>query len=273
MPSRSGDMTRPTKEPEFRKTEVAADDRFRRFEYPGRDFPFYNGLPIRISAAQWLFLMVMVAVGFLALVVPFPVYTRDLGQFVPAILFFAIPLAALAIVTPKHWTAIFRKVGGRDVMWMVVFAVINMAVSLGAAVVVTGIFGTTTNPAVSALATMTVAERILFYLRTIPQLFGEELLTVLPFLALMTLLSHRMGLSRKMAIVVALLVVAVAFGLLHLPTYGWNIQQSVIVIGLARLILLLPYIKTKNIWVSAGAHVLNDWTLFTVTILGAGLGM
>jgi len=264
-------MADPSKEPEFSETQLSADERFKRFEYPGRDFPFYNGLPAGLSGAQWLFVLVMVAVGFLALSAPFPLFADVWGQFIPAMLFFAIPLAALAIVTPRHWTAIFRKVGGRDILWMVVFAVINMAVSLSAAAVVTGIFGTTTNPAVSALATMTAAERILFYLRTIPQLFGEELLTVLPFLALMTLFSVRMGLSRKTSIVWASLVAALVFGLAHLPTYGWNIQQSVIVIGLARLVLLLPYIKTKNIWVSTGAHVLNDWTLFTVTILGASL--
>jgi len=272
MPSsRSGGVGGPTKAPEQSEGEVPASQTFKRFEYPGRDFPFYNGLPIKISAAQWLFLMVTVAVGFLALVVPFPVYTRDLGQFVPAILFFAIPLAGLVIVTPQHWTAIFRRISGRDVMWMVVFAVINIVVSLAVGFAVSAVFGTTENPAVNALAGMTTAERILFYLKTIPQLFGEELLTVLPFLALLTFLCRRMRLSRKTVIIVASLVVAVAFGLLHLPTYGWNVQQSVIVIGLARLILLLPYIKTKNIWVSTGAHVLNDWTLFTVTILGAGL--
>jgi CAAX protease family protein len=264
-------MADPDEEPESGVSHVPADDRFRRFEYPGRDFPFYNGLPIGISASQWLFLMVMVAVGFLALVVPFPVYTRDLGQFVPAILFFAIPLAGLVIVTPKHWTAIFRRISGGDILWIVVFAVINLVVSLGAAFVVEGVFGTTTNPAIYALAVMTTAERILFYLKTIPQLFGEEVLTVLPFLALLTLLTHRTRASRKVAIVATSLVVAIAFGLLHLPTYGWNIQQSVIVIGLARLVLLLPYLKTKNIWVSTGAHILNDWTLFTVALLGAGL--
>ena len=37
----------------------------------------------------------------------------------------------------------------------------------------------------------------------------------------------------------------------------------------ARLILLLPYIMTKNIWVSTGAHILNDWTLFIIALLGA----
>jgi membrane protease YdiL (CAAX protease family) len=28
---------------------------------------------------------------------------------------------------------------------------------------------------------------------------------------------------------------------------------------------------TKNLWVSTGAHILNDWTLFSLQLLGAGL--
>lgn len=33
-----------------------------------------------------------------------------------------------------------------------------------------------------------------------------------------------------------------------------------------RIVLLLPYVITRNIWVSTGAHILNDWAIF-------GLGM
>lgn len=43
------------------------------------------------------------------------------------------------------------------------------------------------------------------------------------------------------------------------------------VIGTARLVLTLPWIMTKNIWVSTGAHIANDWLLFSVTLFGAGL--
>lgn len=82
----------------------------------------------------------------------------------------------------------------------------------------------------------------------------------------------RMKLSRKTSIVLAWLLSAVLFGMAHLPTYGWNLFQCLVVIGSARLILLLPYIKTKNIWVSTGAHIINDWTFFGLTILLAGLG-
>ena len=52
---------------------------------------------------------------------------------------------------------------------------------------------------------------------------------------------------------------AVWFGAAHLPTYDWNLGQAIIVIGAARLVLTLAFIRTKNLWVSFGAHVLNDW--------------
>ena len=33
--------------------------------------------------------------------------------------------------------------------------------------------------------------------------------------------------------------------------------------------LTLAYIRTKNLWVSFGAHVLNDWVTFTFALLAA----
>jgi hypothetical protein len=33
----------------------------------------------------------------------------------------------------------------------------------------------------------------------------------------------------------------------------------------------MAYMKTKNIWVSTGAHILNDWSLFGLSLLGARL--
>jgi CAAX protease family protein len=98
---------------------MADEDRFNRFEYPSGDFPYYNGLPVGISGREWLFILGMVLLGFLALVAPVPLFAGRIGQFIPAILFFAIPLAGLAVVAPRYWTALFRRVGGRDILWMV----------------------------------------------------------------------------------------------------------------------------------------------------------
>ncbi|UFS58822.1 CPBP family intramembrane glutamic endopeptidase [Subtercola endophyticus] len=38
-------------------------------------------------------------------------------------------------------------------------------------------------------------------------------------------------------------------------------------IGVARLVLTLAFIRTKNILVSTGAHILNDWGGFTFALL------
>jgi len=112
-----------------------------------------------------------------------------------------------------------------------------------------------------------------FYAKTVPQLFGEEVITLLPFLALLTWLTRSAKWSRRAAILGAWVITSVVFGLLHLPTYDWNVIQCVFVIGTARMMLTLPWIMTKNIWVSTGAHVINDWILFSLSLVGVALGV
>jgi membrane protease YdiL (CAAX protease family) len=241
------------------------------FEDRDSDLPFYNGQPVALSTGRWLLVMVAVALGFAALLAPIPALQTRLGAFVPATLFFAIPLATLAAVAPAGWTRIFRKVGGRDVLLMFAFALLNIAVTMLIGFVVQTFLGAQANPIFQQLPAMSVADRLLFFLRTIPQLFGEEVLTILPFLALTTLLHARAGLSRRWSIFGAWIVSAVLFGALHLPTYGWNLIQCLVIIGSARLILTLPYVMTRNIWVSTGAHIINDWALLCGAMLLTGL--
>ncbi|AUC98520.1 CPBP family intramembrane metalloprotease [Bradyrhizobium sp. SK17] len=244
--------------------------RFERFEYPGDDFPYYNGRPAAISGRQWLFVMVMLVAAFVVLVTPIPMFAKGFGQFVPAVLFFAIPLIALAIVVPRHWTALFRRVGVRDIGWMVGFAVLNVLIGALIGFTLTTLSGTNPNAALAGLANLPLAGLILFFLKTIPQLFGEEVFTILPFLALLWLFCAKLRLSRRASIVAAWVIAALLFAGAHLPTYGWNVVQCLAVIGSTRLVLLLPYIMTKSIWVSTGAHILNDWILFILTILLTG---
>ncbi|KGD63321.1 amino terminal protease [Alcanivorax nanhaiticus] len=106
-------------------------------------------------------------------------------------------------------------------------------------------------------------------MRSLPQLFGEEVLTVLPFLAVLHLAHGPLNLSRTQSVLLAWLLSSILFGLVHLPSYNWNLLQCLVVIGSARLVLSLAYIRTKNIWVSTGAHVINDWAIFTMVLLGA----
>ncbi len=99
------------------------------------------------------------------------------------------------------------------------------------------------------------------------------MITLLPFLALLQWLSSGFGLGRKRAIVGAWLISSVVFVLIHLPTYDWNLIQRGVVIASARMMLTLAWIKTRNIWVSTGAHLINDWLLFGMGLLGAALAV
>lgn len=242
-----------------------------RFEDPVGDFPFYNGLPSTISARQWFFVLAMVVMGFLSIALPIPWFKGTWGQFIPALLIPGLPLAALAFVAPNSWKAIFGKVSGREIRLMFGFALLNILLTMSIGAIVNALTQVTTNGSTSQLGSLDTVDRIAFFAKTIPQLFGEEVITLLPFLAVLQLLSNGFGFSRKAAIFGAWLLTALLFGLIHLPTYGWNVVQCIVVIGSARLVLTLPWIMTKNIWVSTGAHIVNDWLLFIVAILGASL--
>lgn len=250
---------------------LAPGQRLTRLEDPVGDFPFYNGVPVPISGGQWLFVMVAVVLGFVMLILPIPWPGGVWGPMIPAVLFPAIPLLALARVAPGHWKAIFGKVGGREIRLMFGFALLNLVVSFSVGAILNALTQVTSNAAIQALGGMDTAAQVAFYAKTLPQLFGEEVVTLLPFLALMYLLTQRFGVGRRAAILGAWVISAAVFGLIHLPTYDWNLVQCLVVIGTARLVLTLPWILTKNIWVSTGAHIVNDWTLFTFSLLGATL--
>lgn len=241
------------------------------FEGAGDDLPFYDDRPMPLSWARWLAVLFALVAGFAALIAPVPALQTLLAGFAPSILFFGLPLAALAIMAPRDWTRLFRPIAPRDVLWMIVFAALNLAVTMLVGYLVQRFLGASSNPLIAHASAMSASERLLLFAKTILQLFGEELLTILPFLAVLSLLHRALRVPRRSAILVGWVLSAVLFGAAHLPTYDWNLAQSLLIIGSARLVLTAPYVMTKNIWVSTGAHVLNDWALLGAAMLFAQL--
>ena len=234
-------------------------------EPQGKDFPFYSGNPRGISAGGWLLVVAGVAAGFLALVTPLPFADNLFTGWLRVLLFVGLPLLGLAAAAPSGWTAIFAPVGLREVMLMFVFAVVNIVISMAVGSVVK-FFGTVTaNASLSEAAQFGGAQLSNFFAKVGFQLLGEELITILPFLAILTFSRNLLGMGRNAAVLIAWLASAAAFGLIHLPTYDWNVVQCLVVIGSARLVLTWAYIWSKNLWVSTGAHIINDWTLIATT--------
>ena len=241
----------------------------------GRDFPFYNLLPVEISTWKWIAIILSCIAGFASLL--FIGFENQILNLIPRIMFVGIPLATFIILAKPNWRAIFKPLKWADIPTMIVFWLLTLGLSAAAAFIVTG-----GNPAGGHLAANSATDTVLaggiwgvvgFYLGTFIQLFGEELVTILPFLAVLYWLHAKIKVSRKMAIILATIVTAISFGAMHLPTYGWNVVQAIVLIGIARIALTLAFIRTKNILVSFGAHVLNDWVTFTVVLVVAAAAM
>lgn len=225
-----------------------------------RDLPFYDGRPVEIPGRGWLVVLLAVALGFAALVaVPLPDSPLN---FIPPILFVAIPLGALAMVAGPHWSALFRRYGIKQFGQSLGFGVLTIVVSGAAGYLLSLLTPMTANPAVTSLVGLGPVELVLFLARTFIQLIGEEVTTILPLLAVLWLFVSRIGLSKRAGLIIAVVVSTLWFSALHLPTYNWNILQCLGIIGTARLLLTLSYLVTRNLWVSAGAHIINDWALF-----------
>lgn len=226
------------------------------------DFPFYADWPVRLEGRRWLILMAAVILAYAALVLsPFRAFP---GNLIPALLFVGIPLLALRWVAGPRWTALFRAVGPRQVGLMIAFASLTLGGSVAMGLILSRVFNFSENPVSDSIGGMTSLELVALLIPTIPQLIGEELLAILPFLAMLWLCITRLGFSRRVGIWTGLIASALIFGAAHLPTYDWNWGQALLGIGTARVFLTLAYIVTRNLWVSAGAHILNDWIGFLI---------
>ncbi len=252
---------------------TAADgERISWLERPNDDFPYYRGRPVEITPFRWWVVMLAVVAGFAVLILPPPFLRGPFGSFGAAILLFAIPLAALAWAAGSGWTAIFRRIRPMDLLIMVGFVLLNYALTVFDGTLINLLTEPTPNAAVHGSGSLDGIDRILLLARTALQLLGEEVISILPFLAILYWLVGIRGMARTPAIVIAVLVVAVLFAAAHLPTYGYNVIQTLLGVGVARIVLIIPYIITKNIWVSTGTHILYDWSNFALAMVAASGG-
>lgn len=234
-----------------------------KFENKNDDFPFYNGNPMNFTALQSCFLLI-VCIGS---VVFFEVGANFLPNFIRPFINIIIPLLAFIIVVKSNWTKLFRKIHFKDIFLVFEVLVVNLIVSAIMGFLIASFFGGNPNPVTHIIKQNSTLDNIMFFASTIPMLFGEELITIIPFLVILQFSTKNLKLSRKQAVIIAWVLSAIVFGSIHLKTYNWNIIQAILGISIARLVLTFPYVKTKNIWISTFVHVLNDWCLFLPALL------
>lgn len=234
-----------------------------RFENKNDDFPFYNDQPPTFKP--------LIGIGIIIIIIGSFFYEDMIAHLIPAYIapFFNIilPLALFIPVVKSNWTKIFRKIYLKDLLLVVAVLIVNQVITVVVALLLVKFIGVTPNPAGGMIEANSLHDNILFFAKTIPMLFGEELVTIIPFLIILQLSYKNLKLSRKKAIVIAWIVSSLLFAAIHLPTYNWNIVQAIVGIGIVRMVITYPYIKTKNIWISFFVHLLNDWILLFPMLL------
>lgn len=234
------------------------------------DLPFYNGQPVAISPAGWAMLVasVLVATGLL---ITLPLTTFPLNL-LPAVLFTGVPLVTLGMLSGWRLGALFGHFGIKDFFIALGFGLLTMLVSMGVGLVLFQFTSMTANAATDMLSGIGTFDLVVFLIRTFIQLIGEEVMTILPLLAVLWLCVNRFNLSRRVGLVVAVIVSTLWFAAIHLPTYNWNLIQCFGGIGAARLVLTMAFVLTRKLWVSAGAHIVNDWSEFFLPMLVEAAG-
>ncbi|WP_185830073.1 MULTISPECIES: CPBP family intramembrane glutamic endopeptidase [Stenotrophomonas] len=164
------------------------------------------------------------------------------------------------------WTAIFHRPTWREVLLAIACVPVVFGMPVLVALFVVGSQHLTPNQMVQATGHLSPVQALGFFSMSAVQLLGEELVTLLPFLVLLTAL-RRTTMKPWVALCLTWFATSLMFGALHLPTYGWNFAQALLVIGTARLVLTGVYVLTKNVWASTITHIGNDWMLFTIAML------
>lgn len=230
------------------------------------DFPYYQGRPAPLSNAGCLLVLGACAAGFAALLAPPHLVPGVLGGWIAAVAFVVLQLAGLALAVGPAWKAIFRRPTLRDVAIAMACLPLMLLVPGAVAFFVVGQSGLMANSGIQAIGAMPPMAAANAMAMSSVQLLGEELVTILPFLVLLTLL-HRAGIKPWLALGLAWVVSALMFGALHLPTYGWHFGQALLVIGSARLVLTGVYMLTRNVWASTITHVANDVAGMALAVL------
>jgi len=238
-------------------------------EEPDDDFPFYNQQPIKINGNQWCVILGMMVMGFIIFSkMHLPFLSTEVNTILKVITLPFFSWLGLVLTVGKEWHQLFRPLRKKDIGTILLFTLLSIIVSLFLSRIANLMEPLNSNPgAIENTGTTAIQYFLKSRLLDVIQLFGEEFLAILPFLACLQWLYRYNPKKRTRAVWLALLISSLLFGILHLPTYNWNLVQCLVVIGLGRIVDTLAYVKTKNLWVTYLMHLLYDTIFFTLGFL------
>ena len=216
-----------------------------------------------VSVSRWLIIL-------LAQVVATVVLLTVANRIISVSVFTFLPLIALLLFGREMFKGSVRLPKFRHVLLGIGLGFAALLVSAGVGFLFQSIMNTTSNPITDVLTSGSLAQNLFTLFLNLIQLFGEELLTFVAFMLVLQVCSRFMK-SGTASTVIAWIISAIVFALVHLSTYGYNVLQVLLIIGVARLVLSLGFIFTNNLIVSYISHIVDDNTIFIFTMVVAAI--
>ena len=247
------------------------------------DFPAYDNKSSKVPLWGWALIALAIVAGvFLDLnqasIVEILTKTVHLPEKLAAIVaMLALPtvlIVSTVAASKELFTGLFRPLPKAKIGHNTKLVLFTVGVYLLASIVTATLFHLLNIPTVadkslvmgeSSSAIIMGVINILIQLPT--QLFGEELLSILPFILFLTFFVSVLKWSRKTSVITAAVLSCLLFGLYHFQAYDWHLAQMFIIIGLGRLVVLFLYLKTKNLWLTFFTRLLIDGTIVLFGLL------
>jgi len=158
------------------------------------------------------------------------------------------------------YKAIFRMPFRRDILLAVALFIGYMIYSIAVSAVLEQ-FGIVSSGTVDSgsVTVMTLVTSIF-------SLMGEEFLKFIPFMFFLRVI-YKYSNNRKISVIISVAIVMVMFACLH----AYNpimLIFALFIQGFGSIFEFYGYIKTKNILISYITHLLTDWFVFVIMLLG-----
>lgn len=240
------------------------------------DFPYYRRGAV--SPVGWLMILLGVFLGFtldlaqsqlVSKIAPTPGVWQSTLSILCLLLVPALPMLGVYLAVGRRTALLFRRMRGSDWLLAVILAAVALVWSIGVTLLLGAVgIKTVSDSAIPTSGGKTgVAESVGTILQFPFLLFGENLFLLLPFLFFLMVLASVLGMPRKPAVIVAVLLAGALFGMYHFRAYDWHLAQMLLVIGAGQVIVAFGYLRTKNILVPFISHLLIDTTIFLVTLV------
>ena len=222
------------------------------FEKEDLDFPFYKSNDL--SLVEWIVLTLsFVITGILICIPPtlYPGFLNFLVQY-KGFLYFLIPFLGILFASKGKLDSICKKLSLKDGKLIVILLVLSAIYSVAMGLILRLAFNIIPN----ANPVFNETPTLLFWIQFFFQLFGEELIILIPFLIVLFLV-YKFSQNRKLGIIIGVLVSLFIFGILHFNAYH-SFISIIMIQGVGSIIRMYGYLKTKNILVTYLIHVLFD---------------